>query len=89
MKHKVRIFEVDRAGQPDSTPQEHEPIEVEARAVALARDETRRALVDAGWQVRAVSHAVDGGLVAYVVKPEKPAGRKRQSRRQGRRARSR
>jgi hypothetical protein len=72
MKHTIRIFEVDKAGQTDSPPQEQESLQVESSTLALAREEARGILTDAGWQVRAISHAVDGGLVAYVVKPEQP-----------------
>jgi hypothetical protein len=83
MKHKVRIFEVDRTGKPDSPPQEKEPLEVEAGTLASAREQANRVLVDAGWQVRAISHAVDGGLVAYVMKPEeKPRQRRHRARRE-------
>lgn len=83
MKHTVRIFEVDAAGKTDTSPKEHENIQIEASSIALAREKARRALVDAGWQVRALSHAVDGGLVAYVVKPdEKPRRRRPRTRRE-------
>ena len=83
MKHTIRIFEVDRAGQTDPPPEEHESLQVEASTISHAREKAQHALVDAGWQVRAISHAVDGGLVAYVVKPdEKPRRRRPRSRRE-------
>ena len=88
MKHTVRIFEVSKAGQTDPPPQEHESLQLEAANTSLARDKARHELIEAGWQIRAISHAVDGGLLAYVVKPEKPARRRRSSHREGRRAKS-
>lgn len=77
MKHTVRIFEVDRAGQTDPPPEEHESLQVEASTMSLAREEARHALTEAGWQVRAVSHAVGGDLVAYVVKLDEQPRRRR------------
>jgi hypothetical protein len=83
MKHKVRIFEIDRAGKTDNPPQEREPLEVEAGSNASAREAAQRVLADAGWQARAISHAVDGGLIAYVIKPEqKPRQRRQRKRRE-------
>jgi len=83
MKHKVRIFEIDQTGKPDNPPNEQDPMEVEAGTLATAREMAHRILVDAGWQVRAVSHAVNGGLVAYVVKPEeKPRQRRHRPKRE-------
>lgn len=88
MKHMVRIFEVSRAGQTDPPPQEHESLQVEAATTSLAREKARHVLAEAGWQVRAISHAVGGGLVAYVVKPdEQPRKRRSRGRRESELAR--
>ena len=68
MKYEVSLFEVtaDR-----KSADFVEKFSIEATTIGQARELARDAVIKKGYAIRALSHAADGGLIAYVIK-DKP-----------------